>query len=60
MAFKNVLRDVNDHFKRLDQHWPGLDFGPVEIRTWVEAGSVHATITDRHGSTLTFQPVAPE
>jgi hypothetical protein len=57
-AFKNVLRAVNDHFKGLDLQWPGLDFGPVEIRTWADRDLVRAEITDRHGTSIAFAPVA--
>ena len=53
-----VLDEVTRQLRSDDQHWPGLDYGPVEIQCRIQDDDVHAEITDRHGTTLTFAPVS--
>jgi hypothetical protein len=53
-----VLDEVTRQLRSGDMHWPGLDYGPVEIRCHIEGDDVHAEIVDRHGTTITFPPVS--
>jgi hypothetical protein len=56
-VFKIVLHEVTTTLRDIDMHWPGLDFGPVEIETGTDGEVVTAKITDRHGAVLSFDPV---
>lgn len=53
-----VLDEVTRHLRNDDQRWPELDYGPVQIETRTSGDVVHADITDRHGTKITFPPVA--
>jgi hypothetical protein len=54
---QNVLDVLTSDLRGSDHCWPTLDYGPLTSKTWIDADSVHATLTDRHGTVLTFSPV---
>jgi hypothetical protein len=54
---RDLLRTVTRVLNQCDPAWPGLDFGPVEIRSWAAANQVHAEITDRQGASIQFPAV---
>jgi hypothetical protein len=50
--------EVSRQLRSDDTHWPGLDYGPVEILCRIEGDDIHAEIVDRHGTRITLAPVA--
>jgi hypothetical protein len=49
---------VTGALTRAGHHWPDLDYGPVTVRTWLDAkGAACGEITDRNGTAIIFLPV---